>query len=238
MLSFPQRVRQTGPYEETYTHAKPCLLPLDCLHLTKLVHGRRYCSCLQHATPQWIPQWTQQQNKQCPLQVATDTRLWLMHKLDDIRGSLADLLRASVARAEQDVDVLMPGFTHLQPAMTVRWSHWLLGHAAAWQRDDMRLRDLMPRVAMLPLGSGTAFMPCPVASSDCHGIQIGIMWLQKQRGVSAGACCWRLSRLPSLVLGSPAQNVCEFYQQQICAQDLGISRPSSLEASAQNLMPL
>lgn len=71
-----------------------------------------------------------------------------------MRGSLADLIRASVARSEQDVDVLMPGFTHLQPAMTVRWSHWLLSHTAAWQRDDMRLRDLMPRVAMLPLGSG------------------------------------------------------------------------------------
>lgn len=87
-------------------------------------------------------------------QVATDTRLWLVAQLRDIRGSLADLIRASAARAEQDVDVLMPGFTHLQPAMTVRWSHWLLSHAAAWQRDDMRLRDLMPRVAMLPLGSG------------------------------------------------------------------------------------
>ena len=86
--------------------------------------------------------------------MATDTRLWLLNKLKEVRASLADLIRASVARAEQDVDVLMPGFTHLQPAMTVRWSHWLLGHAAAWQRDDMRLRDLMPRVAMLPLGSG------------------------------------------------------------------------------------
>ena len=42
----------------------------------------------------------------------------------------------------------------LQPAQAVRWSHWLLGHAAAWQRDDMRLCDLMPRVATLPLGSG------------------------------------------------------------------------------------
>lgn len=41
--------------------------------------------------------------------------------------------------------------------MTVRWSHWLLGHAAAWQRDDMRLRELLPRVATLPLGSGE---PC------------------------------------------------------------------------------
>ena len=129
--------------------------------------------------------------KHCLLQVATDTRLWLMNKLNEIRGSLADLLRASVARAEQDVDVLMPGFTHLQPAMTVRWSHWLLGHAAAWQRDDMRLRDLMPRVAMLPLGSGTACMPWPVASSDCHGI----LWLQQQHCCSAGACCWCLMPL-------------------------------------------
>lgn len=46
------------------------------------------------------------------------------------------------------------GFTHLQPAQTVRWSHWLMSHVAAWQRDDMRLRDLLPRVATLPLGSG------------------------------------------------------------------------------------
>jgi hypothetical protein len=36
----------------------------------------------------------------------------------------------------------------------VRWSHWLLSHAASWQRDDMRLRDLLPRVGTLPLGSG------------------------------------------------------------------------------------
>ncbi|GFH32558.1 uncharacterized protein HaLaN_31798, partial [Haematococcus lacustris] len=38
--------------------------------------------------------------------------------------------------------------------MTVRWSHWMLCHASSWQRDDMRLRDLLPRVATLPLGSG------------------------------------------------------------------------------------
>lgn len=48
-----------------------------------------------------------------------------------------------------------------QPAQAVRWSHWLLGHAAAWQRDDMRLRDLLPRVATLPLGSGTDGCTCP-----------------------------------------------------------------------------
>lgn len=49
---------------------------------------------------------------------------------------------------------LPAGFTHLQQAQTVRWGHWLMSHASAWQRDDMRLRDLLPRIATLPLGSG------------------------------------------------------------------------------------
>jgi argininosuccinate lyase len=48
--------------------------------------------------------------------VATDTRLWLYGALGQTRGYLADLIKAAVARAEADVDVLMPGFTHLQPA--------------------------------------------------------------------------------------------------------------------------
>ena len=87
-------------------------------------------------------------------QVATDTRLWLYGQLGLVRAALQELIAAAADRAEAEVDVLMPGFTHLQPAQTVRWSHWLLSHAAAWQRDDMRLADLMPRVATLPLGSG------------------------------------------------------------------------------------
>lgn len=87
-------------------------------------------------------------------QVATDTRLWLHGQLTSIRGALQELVRVAADRAEAEADVLMPGYTHLQPAMTVRWSHWVMCHASAWQRDDMRLRDLLPRVATLPLGSG------------------------------------------------------------------------------------
>ena len=43
----------------------------------------------------------------------------------------------------------------------VRWGHWLLAHAASWQRDDMRLTELLPRVATLPLGSGDQDPPLP-----------------------------------------------------------------------------
>jgi argininosuccinate lyase len=87
-------------------------------------------------------------------QVATDTRLWLVGAVRELRGCVHALLRVAADRAEAEADVLMPGFTHLQPAQPVRWGHWLLSHAAAWQRDDERLRDLLPRVATLPLGSG------------------------------------------------------------------------------------
>ena len=87
-------------------------------------------------------------------QVATDTRLWLYNQLLLIRAALRELIRVAADRAEAEADVIMPGFTHLQPAQTVRWSHWVLSHAAAWQRDDQRLTDLLPRVATMPLGSG------------------------------------------------------------------------------------
>ena len=68
-------------------------------------------------------------------QVATDTRMWLRDQLVLLRGHLRQLIAVAVERAEREVDVVMPGFTHLQSAQTVRWSHWLLSHAAAWQRD-------------------------------------------------------------------------------------------------------
>ena len=48
------------------------------------------------------------------VQVATDTRLWLYGALQDTRGYLADLIKTAITRAELDVDVVMPGFTHLQ----------------------------------------------------------------------------------------------------------------------------
>ena len=59
-----------------------------------------------------------------------------------------------LARAEAEIDVLMPGYTHLQPAQPIRWSHWLLSHAWAWQRDRERLADLRRRLNRCPLGAG------------------------------------------------------------------------------------
>ncbi|GMH41966.1 hypothetical protein BSKO_09885 [Bryopsis sp. KO-2023] len=87
-------------------------------------------------------------------QVATDTRLWLMKEVKLMRSHLHALMKVACERSEREVDVLMPGFTHLQSAQTVRWGHWIMSHVAAWQRDDQRFNDMTPRIATLPLGSG------------------------------------------------------------------------------------
>ncbi|KAF8470193.1 L-Aspartase-like protein [Kalaharituber pfeilii] len=87
-------------------------------------------------------------------QVATDMRIWLRDAIDELDSVLADFLRVTVARAEEDLDVLMPGYTHLQRAQPIRWSHWLMAHAVWFRQDLDRLRQLRPRVNLCPLGCG------------------------------------------------------------------------------------
>ena len=81
-------------------------------------------------------------------------RMWLRDELDLIETYLIDLLRVIAQRAEQDIDHIMPSYTHLQRAQPVRWSHWLLSHATAFTSDLSRLRFTMTNINRLPLGCG------------------------------------------------------------------------------------
>lgn len=87
-------------------------------------------------------------------QVATDMRIWLRDAIDELDSALVDFLRASVSRARAEIDVLMPGYTHLQRAQPIRWSHWVMAHSAWLVTDLVRLRQLRPRVNQCPLGCG------------------------------------------------------------------------------------
>ena len=87
-------------------------------------------------------------------QVATDLRLWLRGELATLEGHLLALMRVACDRAEAEVDILMPGYTHLQPAQPIRWSHWIMAHCTAWQRDAKRLGELAAHVDVMPLGVG------------------------------------------------------------------------------------
>jgi len=87
-------------------------------------------------------------------QVATDFRLWLMDSFPGLDGAITGLQGALLQRAEGDLDVLMPGYTHLQRAQPVLLSHWWLSHFWPLSRDRERLHDLAGRTSVLPLGVG------------------------------------------------------------------------------------
>ncbi|CAA7271801.1 unnamed protein product [Cyclocybe aegerita] len=87
-------------------------------------------------------------------QVATDLRLWLLEEAKVAEKSLGALVRVLVERADSEKDYLLPGYTHLQRGQPIRWSHLLLSYALSLRADLDRLRQLVPRISVLPLGSG------------------------------------------------------------------------------------
>ncbi len=87
-------------------------------------------------------------------QVALDLRLWTKEAIAETRGKLRELQRALIDRAEANKDVVMPGYTHLQPAQPVLLAHHLLAYFEMLQRDIDRLGDCMKRTNVMPLGSG------------------------------------------------------------------------------------
>lgn len=94
-------------------------------------------------------------------QVALDMRLYMRDTLAQALALLDELAKALVTKAEQHLDVVMPGFTHLQHAQPVLFSHHLLAYYEMFRRDSGRFSDCMTRTNVMPLGSaalaGTTF---------------------------------------------------------------------------------
>nr|XP_036226553.1 argininosuccinate lyase-like isoform X1 [Bactrocera oleae] len=87
-------------------------------------------------------------------QVITDMKLWLRRGIRETLVGLLAVIEASVVQAKKNLGALMPGYTHLQRAQPVQFSHWMLSHAFALQADCQRLLELKERANLLPLGSG------------------------------------------------------------------------------------
>jgi argininosuccinate lyase len=86
-------------------------------------------------------------------QVATDVRLWLRDEIDLIGGLLNEVQTALLDVAERNVEVILPGFTHLQVAQPVSFAHHLLAYVEMFARDAERFADVRRRTNRLPLGS-------------------------------------------------------------------------------------
>jgi argininosuccinate lyase len=86
-------------------------------------------------------------------QVATDIRLWLRATTDDVLAGINKLQTAVLDLAEQHVDTIMPGFTHLQVAQPVTFGHHLMAYFEMLKRDATRFADCRKRINYLPLGA-------------------------------------------------------------------------------------
>jgi argininosuccinate lyase len=94
-------------------------------------------------------------------QVATDFRLWIRSRIDDINGLLGDYQLALAEKALKHAGTVMPGFTHLQTAQPVTFGHHLLAYVEMAARDRGRFSDAQSRLNDMPLGAaalaGTSF---------------------------------------------------------------------------------
>ncbi|KAL7970933.1 argininosuccinate lyase [Trichoderma sp. SZMC 28014] len=87
-------------------------------------------------------------------QVVCDMRMWLRERILEIDSQLVAFVKVITARAGSEIDYLMPGYTHLQRAQPVRWSHWLMSFGFSFADDIERLRECLKRINKSPLGCG------------------------------------------------------------------------------------
>jgi len=87
-------------------------------------------------------------------QVATDVRLFVRDAIRATQSAIRNLQSAIVQRSQAQLETLMPGYTHLQRAQPILFSHWLMSYFWMLQRDYERLSECNDRVSVLPLGSG------------------------------------------------------------------------------------
>lgn len=86
-------------------------------------------------------------------QISTDIRLWCRDAVDELDSLLLNVQRAWLGRCEQDADVVLPAYTHLQRAQPVLAAHYWLAYCEKFQRDRDRLADARKRINVSPLGS-------------------------------------------------------------------------------------
>lgn len=96
-------------------------------------------------------------------QVATDFRLWMLAVIQKMKALIEQVQQALINRAESDVEIILPGYTHLQRAQPILLPHWWLSHFWPLHQDLQRLEGLRSRTSCLPLGSSAlAGAPYPI----------------------------------------------------------------------------
>lgn len=87
-------------------------------------------------------------------QVAVDIRLYLREEIEEIEKLIKILLASLCQLADQHIDTIMPGYTHLQRAQPINLAYHLMAYFQMFKRDSQRMSDCKKRMNSLPLGAG------------------------------------------------------------------------------------
>ena len=87
-------------------------------------------------------------------QVAVDFRLYVKQEIPVIVGMILNLEKVLVKKAQENLDAVMPGYTHLQRAQPTTFAHYMMAYANMLRRDVGRLEDCLERMDECPLGAG------------------------------------------------------------------------------------
>lgn len=86
-------------------------------------------------------------------QVALDIRMYLKEEIEDIKELLKQLLKTIVEKSKENLETVMPGYTHMQRAQPITFAHHLMAYAQMFLRDIERLEECYKRTNIMPLGS-------------------------------------------------------------------------------------
>jgi argininosuccinate lyase len=108
-------------------------------------------------------------------QVALDFRLFVHNRLLEWKTELKQLISSLLDQAQKNREVILPGYTHMQPAQPVSLAHHLLAYCQMFSRDMGRVADCVKRVSVSPLGAaalaGTTYPLRPASVADELGLE-------------------------------------------------------------------
>lgn len=87
-------------------------------------------------------------------QIATDMHLFLKKRVEEVIGLIEEFQEAILKQAEDNIETMIPGYTHLQRAQPISFAHHLMTYYWMLDRDKERLSDSMKRIDLSPLGAG------------------------------------------------------------------------------------
>ncbi|MGE4549623.1 MAG: argininosuccinate lyase [Intestinibacillus sp.] len=135
-------------------------------------------------------------------QVALDMRMYCKKEIREIIGLTCGFLKALTEKSRQNLDAVMPGYTHLQRAQPTTFAHYMMAYANMLKRDVTRLQDCLERMDEMPLGSGALASTTYPIDRDFVRQQLGFARLTDNSidGVSDRDYCVELCAALSILM--------------------------------------